>query len=181
MQVRRFKTRSSRVVHKNPWFTVRHDTVTHPDGRKGNYFVVDRPDMVSIAAVNKKKEICLITLHRYPTDTVSIEVPAGGTEGQRPLIAAKRELAEETGYVASRWKKIGQQQTLNGLVTDWNHIYLATGLRMTKQHAQEEEGISNVQMVPLRKAVRLIRKGTLQDTHSVAAIMTAALELGILT
>ncbi len=180
MKLRRWKTHSSRTVHKNPWFNVRHDQVIHPDGRKGKYFVVERPDMVSIAAVNEKKEICLITLHRYPTDTMSIEVPAGGTERRGPLIAAKRELVEETGYVASKWKKIGHHQTQNGLTTDWNHIYLATGLRMTSRHAQEEEGISSVRMVPLRKAIRMVQEGTLQDTHSIVAIVMAAMEFGIL-
>src|SRR5690349_10434304 len=81
-----WKTISSKVVHKNKWFSVRKDNVITPSGKPGEYNVVESSDSVFIIALNSKKEIAFINLYRYPTQQFSLELPAGHTDNQKPLV-----------------------------------------------------------------------------------------------
>jgi len=94
-----WKKLSSRTVFKNPYYQIRRDYVIKPNGTKGFYDVIIRHPSVFIVAVNKKREACLIELYRYTNQINSLEIPAGNSEGQPPLVAAKKELLEETGAV----------------------------------------------------------------------------------
>ena len=88
-------TRSSRTVYENRWIEVREDEVTGPDG-DGIYGVVRmQQPAVFIIALDENERVCLVELERYTTGR-SLEVPAGGTDGEDPLVAAQRELREET-------------------------------------------------------------------------------------
>jgi 8-oxo-dGTP pyrophosphatase MutT (NUDIX family) len=174
-----WKKLSSKIVHENPYYKVRQDKVIKPDGSKGEYNVVVRVDSVFIIAVNKKKEVCLVDLYRYTTKMRSLEIPAGSTDGQKPLLAARRELKEETGLTAKKWKKIGEIQASNGIMDTLGHFFLATGLTKTAAHKQREEGIYGTKMLPFKKIKQLIRQGKINDAYTIVAWAYAALELGL--
>ncbi|HET9633323.1 MAG TPA: NUDIX domain-containing protein, partial [Terrabacter sp.] len=90
-------TTESRLVYENAWIRVREDAVTRPDGSDGTYGVVEvRRPAVFVVALTDEDEVVLVTVDRH-TVGHSVEVPAGGTDGEDPLRAAQRELAEETG------------------------------------------------------------------------------------
>lgn len=110
----------------------------------------------------------------------SLEIPAGGSDGEDPLAAARRELQEETGLVAQQWEPLGKLQSANGFLNEFAHIFLATELEDTKDHEQEAEGITELQKIPLKKALSMIKSGEITDCQSVAAISLAALHLGML-
>ncbi|HSX07415.1 MAG TPA: NUDIX hydrolase [Candidatus Saccharimonadales bacterium] len=173
-----WKTLASKVVYKNRWYSVRKDTVITPSGKQGEYNVVDHADAVFIVAMDENENIHLVGLYRYPTDMYSLEVPAGGSDGQDPLEAAKRELQEETGLQATNWKLLGKVQSANGFLNEFAYMYLATGLTNTNNHEQAEEGIMEHQKVSLDKALTMIKSGDITDCQSVAAISLAALQLG---
>ena len=119
---------SSRIVYENPWIKVVEDQVVGPDGTPGVYGVVEvRNPAVFIVAVNDAGEVLLETVDRH-TVGVSLEVPAGGSDGENLLVAAQRELYEETGYVAQRWQPIGIMNALNGVCRAPEHVFLAQGL-----------------------------------------------------
>lgn len=173
-----WKKLSSKVVHKNPWYAVRKDKVIRPDGKKGEYNVVEFPPSVFIVAINEKKEVLLVQLFRYTTSRVSIEIPAGNTEGQRPLFAAKRELLEETGYKAKQWKQVGKFQAANGILNTESYVYLAQDLTSTEENSKLEEGITKVFTLPFEEVLNMVQQGKFTDGQSMIALFYAALELG---
>lgn len=175
-------THASNVVYENRWISVREDEVTGPAG-DGIYGVVTmRHPAVFVVAVDAEDRVCLVTLDRYATGGASIEVPAGGTDGEEPLIAARRELLEETGITAATWTPIGRMNALNGIANAPEHVFLATGLsqEVSTFTAEEQaaEGIASVVWAPFTEVVAMIGDGRITDGETVAAVMFAAVHLG---
>ncbi|KTS91584.1 NUDIX hydrolase [Microbacterium testaceum] len=171
-------TRATRTVYENPWIHVREDEVTGPHG-DGIYGVVRmQHPAVFVIALDDEDRICLVELERYTTGR-SIEVPAGGSDGEDPLVAAQRELLEETGVTASDWQHLGRMNALNGIADAPEHVYLARGLSMTDAAAsQHEEGIDAVRWVPFAEALTLVADGEITDGETIAALAFAGIRLG---
>lgn len=171
-------TRATRTVYENPWIHVREDQVTGPHG-DGIYGVVRmQHPAVFVIALDDDERVCLVELDRYTTGR-SIEVPAGGSDGEDPLLAAQRELREETGVTASDWQYLGRMNALNGIADAPEHVYLARGLSMTDASAsQHEEGIDAVRWVPFAEALALVSDGEITDGETIAALAFAGIRLG---
>lgn len=149
-----------------------------PDGSEGVYGVVAlRHPAVFIVALTDADEVVLVQLDRHTTGP-SIEVPAGGTDGEDGLAAAQRELLEETGYAATSWERIGTMNALNGVCDAPEWVYLARGLSHTTPRGTDEEGISAVRAVPWSRVMDMVRGGRITDGETIAALMFAALALG---
>lgn len=181
-------TTGSRVVYENPWIRVQEDAVTRPDGSDGIYGVVEvRRPAVFVVALTDDDEVVLVTVDRH-TVGPSTEVPAGGTDGEDPLAAARRELAEETGLVAEHWQQVGTMHALNGICRAPEVVFLATGLSPVQRDdqsgdaagdaARAEEGIREVRRTPVAELLGLVRDGVIDDGETVAALMFALLALG---
>lgn len=176
-----WRTESSRSIYENRWIAVREDSVSGPAGA-GIYGVVRmQHPAVFVVAVDAHDRVCLVALERYPTGNRSIEVPAGGTDGESPRDAAERELREETGLQASEFTEIGFMYALNGIADAPEHVFLATGLTPipgADATERREEGIDEVSWVPFPEVLRMIRDGAISDGETIAALMFAAIHLG---
>lgn len=166
-----WETLSSREVYDNPWITVREDAVVRPDGRPGIYGVVHfKNKAVGVLAV-EDGHVYLVGQYRYTLDRYSWEIPEGGCgEGEDPLAAARRELAEETGLRAASWRLMGEAHTSNSVTDEHAVWYLATDLT---HGAQAPEGTERLQLrrVPLDEALRMALAGEITDAISLLAIL----------
>ncbi|MGO4595993.1 NUDIX domain-containing protein [Terrabacter sp. 2RAF25] len=179
--------RDSRVVYENPWIRVSEDAVSRPDGTAGIFGVVElRQPAVFVVALTEGDEVVLLTVDRHTVGR-SVEVPAGGTDGEDPLVAARRELAEETGLAAREWRQVGAMNALNGVCRALEVVFLATGLEPAPGYHGDDgrsareraaEGIGGVRLVPVAELLDLVRDGTITDGETIAALMLALLELG---
>lgn len=138
------RTISSQYLIRRPWLTVRKDDISLPDGRENpEYYVLEYPDWVNIIAIDSDGCFLLERQWRHAAATVSTEIPAGVIEqGETPLEAAKRELAEETGCSGGEWEEIMKLYPNPGLMNNVCHCFLARGVEKTAgQHLDDTEDL----------------------------------------
>ena len=117
------KTLSSEYVYNGKVLDVKRDEILVSNGHKSTREVVEHTGGVVIVA-KKENKILMVKQFRYPIKTISIELPAGKLEkGENPDFASKRELEEETGYIASVWKSLGYIYTTPGFCDEKLYLY----------------------------------------------------------
>ncbi|GAA4737968.1 NUDIX domain-containing protein [Amnibacterium soli] len=171
---------STRTVYENRWIRVDEDAVVMPDGSPGVYGVVTmRNDAVFVVALDEEDRVLLVEVDRH-TVGVSLEVPAGGSDGEDPLIAAQRELLEETGLAAGSWTRIGGMTALNGICRAPEHVFLARDLRVVSDSsaARHEEGITSLSWLPLSEVPQAVATGRITDSETLAALLMALVAVG---
>lgn len=170
-----WQTLSSTKVYDNPWIGVREDCVVRPDGNEGIYGVVHFKNIaVGILAI-EDDHIYLVGQHRYPLDCYSWEIPEGGCPvNEDTLLAARRELEEETGLRADQWRFLGEAYLSNSVSDERAVWYLATGLTAGTSAPEGTERLI-VRRVPFVEALRLARVGGITDALSLLAITSYAL------
>lgn len=133
---------SSRVRYKCSIFTVTEDHAIEPGGLEIRRAIVHHGGSAVMMPVDERNRILLVRQYRLPARTSLWELPAGRVDrGETLLAAAKRELAEETGYRAGRWKKLASFYVSPGYVSEKMTIFLATGLTEGTATPMEDERI----------------------------------------
>ncbi len=166
-----WKKLSSKIVYKNPWIKVREDKVIQPDKNKGIYGVVEFGNCAGVVALTKNKEIYLIKEYRYPLKGYTLEIPRGsGTKRESVLKVAKRELREEAGVIAKKWKNLGYINTSPGIIDEFNHIFLAQRLIRKKPKPDSVEK-QQVIKIPFSKAYDWAIKRKINDALTISAIL----------
>ena len=171
MAIKKWRKVSSKQIHKNPWFELHRDAVIRPNGDKGEYYYVKtNGNVVFIVAQDFRNRIAMIKQYRYLTGENNWELPAGNSDGQTDLVAARRELLEETGYKAMQWSKVGSFYSMHGISTEKAVVFSASELTQTGEHMQEEEGITECKFFSSTALKRMIRDGTITDGETIAAL-----------
>ncbi len=163
---------SSENVFDGVLLHVKRDYVKLPNGNKAVREWIKHQGASAVIPVLPNGDIIMVRQYRYPIGKVTLEIPAGKLDSidEDPLVCAKRELSEETGYSAERYTKLHSLATTVGFSNEWIHIYLAEGLTKGKQHPDDDEFI-NMVVMPLSQALDLVSKGEIYDAKSVTAIL----------
>lgn len=171
------KTLTSALQWQGKILRLRVDTAELPDGATATREVVEHPGGVGIVALTEDRQVLLVRQYRYPFGQVLTEIPAGKRErGEDPLLTAKRELEEETGYTAASFEPLGTLYPTPGFCDEVIYLYLATDLRQTAPHPDEDEFLQ-VEQQPLDALVADVLAGRIADAKTQTALLKTYLLL----
>jgi ADP-ribose pyrophosphatase len=185
-QKKQVKILSSKVAYRGPVFSITSDQVREPSGATVRRDIVRHSGSVVMMAVDgsnllsrgkktrRSKEeprVLLVRQYRYTVNDYIWELPAGRIdEGEDELPAAKRELVEETGYSAERWKRVLFFYVSPGFLDETMAVYLAEGLTAGEARPEEDEFIVK-RFFTLSQAIRLVMRGMVRDAKTIASIL----------
>jgi ADP-ribose pyrophosphatase len=165
---------STRAVYRGPAFWVSTDEVLEPTGIRVRRDIVHHTGSIVVLAIDEAQSeprILFEYQYRHAAQQFLWELPAGRIDkGENELAAAKRELLEETGYSAARWKRILNFYASPGFVAETMSIFLARGLRPGVAQPEADEVIE-VSFVPLRKAVEMVIRGKIHDAKTISGVL----------
>ncbi|HWK26232.1 MAG TPA: NUDIX hydrolase [Solirubrobacter sp.] len=167
-----FSRLGSERLFDGKFIAVRRDTFRHEDGEVVSRELVSHPGAVGIVVLDDEDRLWLV---RQPREAIGVpdllEIPAGklDAEGEVPLDAAKRELAEEIGKQASRWESLGSFFTSPGFADEEIHLFLATGISDVPERPEvEEDERIDVEVRPLADLDEIL--ATNQDSKTLIAL-----------
>jgi ADP-ribose pyrophosphatase len=122
----------------------------------------------------------LISQFRYPLNQRILELPAGKLDpNEDPLECARREMEEETGWLAAEWTKLGSIYTSVGFCDEVLHLFMARDLTESSGGHRRTEGESDIDImtIPLSDAITMIRHGEIRDAKTICGLMMAVKQL----
>ena len=139
------------------------------------------PDAAAIVAVTEDMKIVLKREYKHATGEVLIEVPAGMFEPKETdgLEVAKRELLEETGYVASSWTYFGDTVESSSKLTNRMHIYLAQDCKKVSEQKLDATEELDVLVIDMKEAIEMVMRNEIKCNSSAHGILRAVRMLGL--
>ncbi len=172
-----WRRRDSRTLFESPWFRLRQDDVTLPNGEDITYTLVDHGGYVVVVPVLDDGRVVMEKIYRYTVGRTLLECPSGGLDGEDAETAARRELEEETGYIADEIARLGSFYGSTGISNERYHVCLATQLRADGEIRREATEQIEVCLLPLDSLRRRAARGEIEDGPSALAILLAAEKL----
>lgn len=167
------KTLTQTTAYQGRLLRFRLDTALLPNGNEASREVIEHPGGVGVVAVTDDREVLLVRQFRYPYGEILTEIPAGKKDpGEQPIETGKRELEEETGYQAENYISLGTVYPTPGYCDEVIHLFLATGLRKTHAHPDEDEFLE-VEHRPLELAVKQALAGEFPDAKTQVGLLKA--------
>ena len=166
---------SSDLAFRGAVWDVRDDRVRYGDGEIRRQYVA-HTGAVAVVALDADGRVLLIQQYRHPIRHRDWELPAGllDVPGEEPMVAARRELAEEADIVAEHWEHLVSAWTTPGGNDEMIHVYLATGLSEADAHEREdEEADIRVEWVPLADAADGVLAGRLHNGILAIGVLAA--------
>jgi ADP-ribose pyrophosphatase len=170
---------SSEVVFEGPLFRVRHDKLIEPGGKHSERDVIRHNGSVVILALDSSKSkkdpwIVIERQYRHAANQFLWELPAGKLDaGEEPLAGAQRELEEETGYRAKKWRPLVEYYASPGFLGESMKVFLAEGLIAGEAHPEEDEDIE-LRLVKLTDVLKMIEKGAILDGKTLTSVLLFA-------
>ncbi|MCR5265319.1 MAG: NUDIX hydrolase [Cyanobacteria bacterium RUI128] len=162
------KTLKSEYVYRGKVLDVKRDEILVANGNNSVREVVEHPGGVVILAAQGDK-LLTVKQFRYPLRETSVELPAGRLEiGEDPDFASKRELEEETGYIAHTWKSLGYIYTTPGFCSEKLYLYYATDLEFVGENPDDDE-IIRADKISISDFCNMIQNGEINDSKTICA------------
>ncbi|MBC7332301.1 MAG: NUDIX hydrolase [Synergistetes bacterium] len=165
------KTLNRMLIYAGKVLNLRVDEVILEDGKKAKREVVEHKGAAVIIPVLDDGKIVTVRQYRYPVGEELIELPAGTLEKEEaPIDAAKRELLEETGYMAKDVQELACFYSSPGFCNEKMHLFLATNLVEGAQKLESDEKVQ-VEVYSIDELKEMIRKGEIKDAKTIAGIL----------
>jgi ADP-ribose diphosphatase len=165
------KILSQELAFKGRHVQVRLDQILDTAGNTSTLEIVVHPGAVCVVPLLKNGDVVLVRQYRHATGTRLLEICAGGLHpGEDPMEAARRELEEETGYLAGKLVERARFWTTPGFTTEFMYLYEATDLVKTQTHFDTDE-IIDVEIATQEESLRMIDDGRIQDAKTILGLL----------
>lgn len=168
-------------VFKAGFFDLKKGQYQLPDGRiMPEYYTMEFLDWVHVVALTPKKEIILVRQYRPPGEKSFLEFPGGGVSPSdpSPLVAAQRELEEETAYQSKKWSFLGAHYPNPALLTNRMHTFLALDCEKTGQLDWDPFEELETEIYPVSELGELLSSGQLDHSLVLASLALSWKHLG---
>jgi 8-oxo-dGTP pyrophosphatase MutT (NUDIX family) len=167
------KSDTSTTQYRGHVISVTTDEVQLPNGHRTVLEVVHHPGGAAVVALDAQERVCLLRQYRYVADGWLWELPAGKLEpAEPPLATAQRELVEEAGVRAQRWRALGTLLSSPGVFSERLHLFLAQDLSPAAA-AHERAEVIEIHWLPLEQVCAWALDGTLADAKSAMGVLRA--------
>ena len=175
---------TEKILTRKPVFDgiiihVEHWQAELPNGKVKPREVAVHVGASAVVPVDGEGNVYMVRQFRCPVEQVLLEIPAGKLDSRDEdrLLAAQRELAEETGFTAGSWTKLTDLLTTPGFCSEKISLYLAQDLSAGDMHPDDDEFL-NVVKLPLSEVKAMIMRGEIGDSKTIAGILMACNHLG---
>lgn len=166
------KLLSEEIKYDGPRFNVVQKVFEREDGKKIIRDIVNPGDAAVILPITENNEVVFVSQVREAIGKISLELPAGMIDpGETQLEAAKRELEEETGIIASNIEHMITMYPSTGYTSEKVHIFLAKDFQKGKVHLDSTEEILNIVKIPITECVKKAKQGLLENASQIIAIL----------
>ncbi|TYP77840.1 NUDIX hydrolase [Paenibacillus methanolicus] len=162
-------TVSTQPIFEGKVISLQVDTVSLPDGKTATREIVRHPGAAAVLALIDDKML-VVEQYRKPMEKFQVEIPAGKLDaGEDPMVAAARELEEETGYRAGKLRPLSAFYTSPGFADEKLYVYIAEELTLGESRPDEDEYL-NVSAITFEEAQRYIQEERISDAKTVLAV-----------
>ncbi len=170
-----FKRIKRQLVAKGHIIDYYHDTMQIPNGNVAIWDFIEHKGAAAVVAVREDGKLLMVRQYRNALERETLEIPAGGLNcpEEPTLLAAARELEEETGYRCEELEFLISIRTTVAFCNEKIDIFVARDLIPSVQHLDEDEVI-NVEAYAVEELIDMIYAGKLQDSKTVSAILAYA-------
>lgn len=166
-----WRRRRSRYLYESRWYNLRQDELTLPGGLEITYTMVEHPGYAMVVPLLDDGRVVMERVYRYAVRRTLLECPSGGLDGEPPEVAARRELEEETGYVAGRLEPLGRYYGSAGISDECFHLFLAERLRSGGRVQHEATEQIEIDLIPFDDLQHRARRGAIENAPSALALL----------
>ena len=164
---------SSEMFVKGNMLNAKRDIVKLPNGAQSYREYVTHPGAVLVIPILANGNLVMERQYRYPMQQAYWELPAGKIDPNEPILeTGKRELLEETGYVAAKWDYVTELHPCIGYSNEVIHIFVARDLTFQGSKLDEDEHLEIVN-IPLPLLMQAMKNGEITDGKTMVALFWA--------